>query len=117
MTKFREIRRLLGASGEVNFEKLKELHWNDFVADFNLGVENLDLEDNFKSFRTTVDVNDSDEISILHGLGVVPAGHLVMNGIAGVIRGSKWTTIESFLIVDTDLYLGKVKTVDILILG
>jgi hypothetical protein len=115
---FRELRRLLGRQGEVNFTEWLEYHWNNFVADFNIGMQNLDLDSNFKSYRETVTITDGAEVAIRHGLGVVPSGHLVLNGIGGVVRGtSNWTRQNAFLILDSDLYTGKSKEVDVIILA
>lgn len=118
MGKFRELQRLLGKAGETNFQKWLEIHWNNFTADFNLGMENLDLESNFKSQRTTISLTEGTDTSISHALGVVPSGHLVLNGVAGVIRGADdWSSGTIYLTLDSDLYSGQTKEVDLLILA
>ena len=118
MSAFRELRRLLGKEGAVNFGEWLDVHWNNFTADFNIGMQNIDLDSNFKSFRITATVSDGSEAVINHQLGVIPSGHLVLNGVGGVIRGdTAWTSKTAFLTLDSDLYSGKTKSVDVIILA
>ena len=101
----------------MNFNEWLEYHWNNFVADFNIGMQNIDLSSNFKSLRSTVNVSDSVVTEVRHNLGVIPSAHIVLNGVGGVIRGGEWTRQSVFLTLDSDLYTGKTKSVDVIILA
>jgi len=118
MTDFRDLQKLLGKKGEDNLEEWLEYHWNNFAADFNIGIQNLDFESNFKSEKVSASVSDGVETRIEHNLSNIPESHIVLNGIGGVIKGStNWTNKNIYLTLDSDLYASKTKSVDILILG
>jgi len=102
---------------EEQFQKEKDAErWNDFAADFNNGIVSLKFTDNFKAEMLTLTASDSAEVLVDHKLGAIPSMFLVVNGVAGVLRGeTEWTNNKVSFVLDNDLYSSKSKEVKLLI--